>query len=105
MTAAAEAIEARALADHRIWSEGFTLGHACGRAEGVPEGEAAADRRWMAALGIARRHAEMPTYDELQRRRADSSDRPCQRSCGRCSVCIRSAAVRRNGGDWPGGGA
>lgn len=101
--AQAHAIAARAQADQRIYDEGFRFGRQCGRAEGRAEGEAEADWRWIAALGEPRKAAESAGHDELVRRRADDCRQACPVHCGRCSRCIRADAVRRQGGDWPGG--
>lgn len=57
----------------------------------------------LAAATDWRKVAEEPTHATLAARRAAVPDGPCgAKSCRGCSVCIRAAAVARQGGDYPG---
>lgn len=83
---------------------GYTVGYGAGRLAGLDEAAArlraaqhdlsrAADWRALAADPSHRRLAEL--------RRPDDS--PCRPGgCGRCSRCVRAAAVARQGGDFLG---
>jgi hypothetical protein len=58
------------------FGEGYRLGFTTGRQIGYAQGENAEAELWADALGIAKRHAELPTWAELQRRRAQPVDVP-----------------------------
>lgn len=87
-----------------LFAEGQRFGEARGDATGYDRGCADTDALWTAALGIARRHAQMPTEDELRRRRTSDPVDPCPTRCQKCSRCVRSVAWwARGGADHPGG--
>jgi hypothetical protein len=53
---------------------------------------------------MARKVVKSPTrLDVAAWLAADAAGQPCPARCGRCSMCIRSAAVTRRGGDYTGG--
>jgi len=104
MVAEAERIFRRVEMDQARDAMLIRLGMAIGDERGYWRGERDECGRWEWALGIARKHALMVTHAELVRRQPDDCQKPCPVHCGRCSRCVRSDAVRRQGGDHPGDG-
>ncbi len=105
MAAEAEVIFRRVECDQAREAMLIRLGMAIGDERGYQRGERDECGRWEWALGIAKRHALMATHAVLVRRRNEDPTEPCPTRCGRCSRCIRSGAVGRQGGDYPGGAA
>lgn len=88
------------------WSDGFRLGFNVGRADGYDQGRADEAAEWTAALGIARRHADLPSEEKLFRLRAEDPIQPCPTRCRKCSRCVRSRSWWSRGGrDFAGGDA
>lgn len=83
--------------DMRFWfGRGFTHGWDCGRAfeKNLSDREFLTHGRTALDGG--------PSFDALVQRRGTLPEQMPICGCGRCSVCIRQAVVRRNGGDFVG---
>jgi hypothetical protein len=99
-----------------LWQHALSTDYHRGRAEGERVGYLRGKREehdgWVAALGHASDVMRSPRFAELDAIRAESITTPCSTlSCaGRCSRCIRAAAVARNRArygqpDYPGADA
>jgi hypothetical protein len=73
----------------------FQLGYGSGYDRGVVEGRREEGAAWTSIVTGYAAVIDKPAFDELTRRRKPSND-PCRTSCGRCSQCVRAAAVLSN---------
>ncbi|MGH8794445.1 MAG: hypothetical protein ACRDXX_17565 [Stackebrandtia sp.] len=85
-------------AERATFENGYRLGYATGYDVGRCHGEAESDAQWSWAIAGIQRLADRPGRAELERQRSELITGPCGApSCGgRCSRCVRAAAVANN---------
>ncbi|MER5647308.1 hypothetical protein [Streptosporangium sp. NPDC002524] len=105
-------VELRALLDdldqhHRDLAEAYASGYRDGHAVGLDIGEHQAEHRmareWHHAyVAVRSASSAATTADRAEMDVSTAAGVPCSAKCGRCSRCIRAAAVARRG-DYTGG--
>jgi hypothetical protein len=99
----ADDLDAQRRREDSAFTEGFRIGYQDGYGVGYAHAHKEMAEQWREVAEQVRRTAHRPTYDEVQKRREELPDMPCDRpGCRACSRCIRADAVRRRGGDYMG---
>lgn len=78
-----------------------TVAYELGEAAGYARAEAENRKAFGAMASRVRTAKTRRDVDEWQS--ASIAGHPCGLKCGRCSMCIRADAVKRNGADYKGG--
>jgi hypothetical protein len=91
----------REIAD--AYAAGYRDGHTAGWEIGYGHAHHEMAEAWSRIAAHVRGIAD--TRTQAQREALDAAavrGQPCPAGCGRCSRCVRAAAVARYGGDYPG---